>query len=191
MTAPRLISPAKLRAYAEQCRALGVVVEVKPDGTVRLIPQRQEGEENTCDKAFGCASGNDHPADAWQDCLYRYYGYDRALLYIGITNNFFRRNKQHWDSIWRGTAQYVRVEAFPNRDVCELAEAHAIADEKPPFNSVRPYAWPVDTIQHPKIRPYLNANGGVLSGRDVQWLCECGTPIEQPFEPTISYQVAK
>lgn len=55
MTAPRLISPAKLRAYAEQCRALGVVVEVKPDGTVRIEPARQSDRgEAQCDEVFGC-----------------------------------------------------------------------------------------------------------------------------------------
>jgi Arm DNA-binding domain len=69
--------------------------------------------------------------------LYRHYGFDGALLYVGVSNNVFNR----WDShkrkaAWADLVAIITVDHFPTREDAEEAEADAILAEKPRFNNV-------------------------------------------------------
>jgi predicted GIY-YIG superfamily endonuclease len=78
--------------------------------------------------------------------LYRMFGVDDELLYIGISKNFGRRWEQHarkqpwWDEVVRQT-----VEWRPTRDEAERDETAAIKAEHPKYNilhAVRPEPEP-------------------------------------------------
>lgn len=71
-----------------------------------------------------------------QTALYRIWGESDLLLYIGVSNDFGTRWKQHakhqpwWDEMRRLTAD----ELFDDRDDAEDAEKAAIKAEKPKYN---------------------------------------------------------
>lgn len=66
--------------------------------------------------------------------LYRFFGADNQLLYVGITYNPFTRFSQHkqqkpWSDIKR-----IDLENFPTRQEAEAAEKLAIQTEHPEWN---------------------------------------------------------
>lgn len=67
--------------------------------------------------------------------LYRWYGFDGELLYVGITNNLLRRTSQHFDSkAWMHEAATATIEHFATRDEALAAEKDAIRRERPRYN---------------------------------------------------------
>ncbi|MGQ9348922.1 GIY-YIG nuclease family protein [Mycolicibacterium gilvum] len=69
--------------------------------------------------------------------LYRLYDKGGRLLYVGITDNCFRRWKEHskdkeW---WRHVHQFTQ-DWYPDRQSVEAAERRAISTEAPLFNKV-------------------------------------------------------
>lgn len=67
--------------------------------------------------------------------LYRYFGADGRLLYVGITARLKQRNLEHASKApW--IAEAVRMETWwlPSREEAVAAEAAAIRDEKPVYN---------------------------------------------------------
>jgi predicted GIY-YIG superfamily endonuclease len=70
--------------------------------------------------------------------VYRFYGHDNALLYIGVTNRLETRFKDHSGKPWWAKAAHSTVEAHPNRALALVAEATAIMDENPLHNIQRP-----------------------------------------------------
>lgn len=71
------------------------------------------------------------------NCLYRHYSSDGALLYVGISNRFHQRLKEHSKgSAWFPEISYVEVEHFDTRDQVRDAERQAIESERPKYNIV-------------------------------------------------------
>lgn len=69
--------------------------------------------------------------------LYRLFGGDDALLYIGIAGNPGRRFEQHAkDKPWWSEVCRVTIEHHPSRTAALLAEAEAIRSEHPQFNHI-------------------------------------------------------
>lgn len=67
--------------------------------------------------------------------LYRMYGCDGSLLYVGITESPRVRIKAHErKSDWFPLADKISIEPFPLRLLAEQAERRAIQDECPKFN---------------------------------------------------------
>ena len=67
--------------------------------------------------------------------LYRMFDAGRALLYIGVSNNFGYRWKQHASAqSWWPEVQRQTVEWYPNRKDAEAAEVAAIKAEGPRHN---------------------------------------------------------
>lgn len=70
-----------------------------------------------------------------QHVLYRFFGADDELLYIGITNNPSRRMDQHSQGKpWWTEVVTVRMEVHPSRSAVLDAERIAIARERPLHN---------------------------------------------------------
>lgn len=69
--------------------------------------------------------------------LYRFYGGDGALLYVGITNNPSNRFTQHaHDKPWWHAVCRIEIETHPTREEVLEAERLAIQAEKPLHNKV-------------------------------------------------------
>lgn len=70
--------------------------------------------------------------------LYRAYGHDDALCYVGITKNFDVRLRTHitdkpW---WKTEVSYINVRIYDTRAEAELEESKAIATEIPKYNEI-------------------------------------------------------
>ena len=74
--------------------------------------------------------------------LYRFYDADERLLYVGITNDPWRRWRQHvLEKSWYPQVKHQAVTWYDNRTAAEVAEYVAIRCEYPRFNiagAVRP-----------------------------------------------------
>lgn len=69
--------------------------------------------------------------------LYRLFGADGSLLYVGIAGNPGRRFEQHSkDKPWWSDVASVRLEHFPDRALAVAAEAMAIRVECPIHNVI-------------------------------------------------------
>ena len=69
--------------------------------------------------------------------LYRIYGHDESLLYIGISGNPGRRFKEHQDNQpWWSETAGARFQHFETRAEAERAEPLAIRSEFPKYNKV-------------------------------------------------------
>lgn len=67
--------------------------------------------------------------------LYRFYGFDGALLYVGITQNPSRRFEKHkGEKSWWSEISRIELEQHPTRDALATAEREAIKTEKPHYN---------------------------------------------------------
>jgi hypothetical protein len=69
--------------------------------------------------------------------LYRFYDDEDQLLYVGISEHFPRRARQHEDEKpWFDQVVRAAVEHWPTRSAAEEAERLAIEIEQPVFNVV-------------------------------------------------------
>lgn len=67
--------------------------------------------------------------------VYRIYGANGALLYVGVSNDHERRLKEHARTkAWWPQASSVQVEHYPNRSEAMYREAAVIRFERPVFN---------------------------------------------------------
>lgn len=95
--------------------------------------------ELACQKYLGIASNDDlqTPEPQPKTILYRLYGGDGDLLYVGISDNWPSRMKQHKkDKHWFGEVERLDLQAFATRSEALLSERAAIESEKPKFNVV-------------------------------------------------------
>jgi len=77
----------------------------------------------------------ENPGLAPRTALYRFYGCDKALLYVGITGQPIERWVKHRrNARWWPAAAYVSVEIHPTEWQALDAERHAIRTENPSFN---------------------------------------------------------
>lgn len=70
--------------------------------------------------------------------VYRLFGADGELLYVGSSNSVPDRLSVHRSKPWGGDIASWRVETFPSRRDALAAEAKAIGDEGPLHNVARP-----------------------------------------------------
>lgn len=76
-------------------------------------------------------------AQADEHALYRFFGADGSLLYVGISLQPFRRMGQHRsDKSWWGEVATVAIERHPDRPSVLAAERRAIKAENPRYNVV-------------------------------------------------------
>lgn len=68
--------------------------------------------------------------------LYRHWGKNGDLLYVGISLSAVNRLSQHKDSFWFDEIEKVTIESFANREVLKLAEIEAIRNERPLHNKI-------------------------------------------------------
>lgn len=69
--------------------------------------------------------------------LYRHFGIDGTLLYVGISLSWPARTKAHMQgSRWFDQVAKVEIEQFPTREDALEAEREAIKREKPKFNVI-------------------------------------------------------
>lgn len=69
--------------------------------------------------------------------LYRAYGKNHELLYIGISHQVFARFDQHAHTAdWMYNCWYVNLQHFPYRKQAMEAERVAIQNEKPKYNQI-------------------------------------------------------
>jgi predicted GIY-YIG superfamily endonuclease len=69
--------------------------------------------------------------------LYRAYGPQNQLLYVGISGNWSERLHSHErNSEWMQLTDFVKLERYPTREAVEKAERQAIVTESPIFNKM-------------------------------------------------------
>ena len=69
------------------------------------------------------------------EVLYRFFNDQGQLLYVGISNNWQQRLKQHYkDSDFHYEASVITLERFATRAEVEAAERQAILSENPVYN---------------------------------------------------------
>ncbi len=115
--------------------------------------------------------------------LYRHFGHDETLLYVGITNEPPVRLRAHrkaspwWDDVARTT-----YEAHPSREALKRAERAAIKAEHPLWNVVHnktPRPAPKPAVVQRRIDP-----GGRLIPLTVgAVICETGLALDPNLSP--------
>jgi excinuclease UvrABC nuclease subunit len=69
--------------------------------------------------------------------LYRCFGFDGELLYVGVTHSLKSRMFHHLSqAAWFGAVADITAETFRDRQAALVAERAAIRDERPQFNTV-------------------------------------------------------
>jgi predicted GIY-YIG superfamily endonuclease len=70
-----------------------------------------------------------------QHVLYRFFDQSDRLLYVGITNNLWRRIGSHSEvQPWWSDVTSATMEHYPNRETLAEAERLAIKSERPKHN---------------------------------------------------------
>jgi hypothetical protein len=81
-------------------------------------------------------TGRQRSAELRRTALYRIYGRDGKLLYVGVAFDPEERWKSHHRAPWWPLVnpRLTKVEWFRSREGAEIAEERAIRDEKPIYN---------------------------------------------------------
>lgn len=66
--------------------------------------------------------------------IYRLFDEEGELLYVGVSNDPYRRLRDHRRKFWGKVVASVTVEWFDTRIEAQRAEIWAICDEEPSFN---------------------------------------------------------
>lgn len=67
--------------------------------------------------------------------VYRWRADDGRLLYVGVTDNWDRRSREHAArSPWFGRARYCHIVWYSTRAEADAAERAAIRSERPAYN---------------------------------------------------------
>jgi excisionase family DNA binding protein len=88
--------------------------------------------------------------------LYRIYGDSNALLYVGITEHYDQRMRQHSEKAWWSDVRRITTTEFPTTQAAALAEREAITQERPKFNRAHngaPAASPVIPKARKRVEP--------------------------------------
>lgn len=86
--------------------------------------------------------------------LYRIYGEGKTLLYVGITDNYGARMRQHADKHWWAEVRSIAVTEYATRATAAEAEVEAIVDESPKYNRAHNASGPeVVAIPKPRRKP--------------------------------------
>src|SRR5260370_1126197 len=118
-------------------------------------------------------------ASEQRTALYRFYDATENLLYVGITNDPWRRWRQHvQEKSWYPQVKHQAVTWYDSRIAAEVAEHVAIRCERPRFNvagAVRPVA--VEVPAEPAPQPSPPAAGPAAADLVV------ADPEPEPAEP--------
>lgn len=66
--------------------------------------------------------------------LYRIYGPQNVLIYVGITNDYDKRMSQHSEKFWWREVRRITTAKYSTRKDAAIAETAAIRDEAPKYN---------------------------------------------------------
>jgi predicted GIY-YIG superfamily endonuclease len=112
-------------------------------GRAKATPKSQRAEYKTPLKEPNIGNRIQLDSDKNPDLthLYRHYGFDGKLLYVGITKSTLGRWGEHTRrgdrrSIWTDEVALITVDHYPTREDAEAAEAAVILAERPTFNRV-------------------------------------------------------
>lgn len=149
-TAFLTIAPADMEIYGDSCFIADVPNPVDADDGERSITERElraswgfsdivlpMRERLAHQRRYPLPTtprvgGKALPSTQW---LYRFFGEDNELLYVGISNNVLSRWKQHQsDKPWFDEVVTFTRKKFATRDEVEKAEILAIVNEKPRYN---------------------------------------------------------
>ena len=113
-----MAAPVKFRAPLVTDAETGMIAR----GTVPYMPGDEVVDPHVVYRFWGVVPGQEDDGE--------------QLLYVGLTNDFDRRDEEHKDrSPWRGfVTRYEADEEWPNRARAAAAEARAIEEERPLFN---------------------------------------------------------
>jgi len=118
----------ELIALRERCCGfhVGRVIEKGGQRTVRCAFCREFNGWN--------ASKSGRIQQVWQ--MYRLFGHNQVLLYIGMTGNFSNRLREHYkDKEWAHEIRQVLLsDPYPSREAVLKAEREAIENERPKHN---------------------------------------------------------
>ncbi len=92
-----------------------------------------------CEPADFVAPGEQYTRDKPQNIIYRFYGADRELIYLGRTGSdpTFRWKQHRKNSAWWPLAAFVSIERVDgDRDQLDAIEKAAIRAEHPRFNKI-------------------------------------------------------
>lgn len=156
------LDPSELKQLTGRCRAsaqiralraMGVVHKVNAAGKPVVLRPRKELPESDPQPRSEVAPGWEVilRASERQDRLrrgiasdgapngpsqlYRHYGADGDLLYVGISINAIARLSRHrTQAKWFALVRTVTIEPFPTREQALEAEARAIREERPSHN---------------------------------------------------------
>ncbi|MFE9432877.1 GntR family transcriptional regulator [Streptomyces sp. NPDC006640] len=96
------------------------------------------------------------PESPKRTALYRLYGTDDVLLYVGISTDPTQRLKKHrWTQHWGDLIVRQSVEWLDTWDAAELAERETVKAERPIYNG---------THNHPAA-PFVATNWPTIEGR--------------------------
>lgn len=107
-----------------------------------------------------------------QHVLYRFYSATGELLYIGITNDAWRRFSQHRaDKAWWPEVANICQQSFATSDELKAAESRAIRSEKPRYNKVHNgHSAPVISepgARHPLVGKFFHTTRSCPHGSNV------------------------
>jgi hypothetical protein len=105
--------------------------------TTTFVPERRGSQI----KRFCGRTCQEYRPDRREHYLYRYWGHDGALVYVGITTAAdpgSRHNDHSRTQPWAVHTAHRTLEVHPTRYSAKKAEALAIRDEGPIFNKQRP-----------------------------------------------------
>lgn len=93
------------------------------------------------------------------ETLYRFFDKDHNLLYVGISNSWHQRLRQHYkDSDFYSEAVVMTMEHYKTREEVELAEKQAIESESPKYNKALNPNFETAPIHINKIKAWTYSN---------------------------------
>lgn len=93
------------------------------------------------------------------ETLYRFFDKDNNLLYVGISNNWQQRLRQHYkESEFHNEAVVMTMQHFEERGQVEEAEKLAIQTENPKYNKALNPNWETAPLHINKIKFWVYSN---------------------------------
>lgn len=100
-----------------------------------IVPAHPTGRSIRC-----CHIDQRGGAPFRHESIYRFYGLDGCLLYVGITWNIKSRWVKHHRKPWWSEVRRARVTCFFGDGIARRHEIAAILNESPAYNIARPKA---------------------------------------------------
>lgn len=114
-------------------------------------------------------------SDADRQAVYRCFGEDGRVLYIGTTGRLGRRLAAHAEKIWFLEVRGITLEWYPDEKTATTAERRAIRIEQPKYNLVHkkgriyplpPRIRPAREVQAPVFKPFAERRADLARAFD-------------------------